>query len=275
MLCALQVKAVGRDAPWRTSPLTQGDLIARLAAKGCLISPLLQCPWAHVRIFRRDWLHIADLGVGADWLGNFLNYIQQFFPGGTKVERYNAIFDELQAFYEANEVANRLECLKPSFVENDLGFKLRGSAGTVRAMIPFAWQLAQELLSVDDVEQNTVRQAAYHINMVYSCLSHSCLEPVPQMKEHSTKFALLYVGLHNLMNPTKPKLWRLKPKLHQWLHLCEEGSIPVKTWTYRDEDFGGSVAKAARRRGGMLRPQCTSAKVLWAFTTQCKAVRIL
>ena len=94
------------------------------------------------------------------------------------------------------------------------------------------------------------------------------------MKEHSTKFALLYVGLHENMNPTNAKLWRLKPKLHQFLHLCSEGGIPSKTWTYRDEEFGGSVARLARRRGGMLRPQATSAKVLWSFATQCKAVRI-
>ena len=41
------------------------------------------------------------------------------------------------------------------------------------------------------------------------------------------------------------KLWVFKPKFH----LFQGGNLGL-LWTYRDEDFGGSIAHTARRRGG-------------------------
>ena len=83
-----------------------------------------------------------------------------------------------------------------------------------------------------------------------------------ELKEHSIKFALQYVGLHDVLNPGDDRLFRIKPKLHFFLHLCSDGGNPAMHWCYRDEDFGGSVAKAARRRGGMRKPSSTSMRVL-------------
>ena len=66
--------------------------------------------------------------------------LELFTPGKAFLseDRYNEIFVELAAFYDEHDVSNRLECLKPSFVENKLGYKLRTNAGRARAMIPFA-----------------------------------------------------------------------------------------------------------------------------------------
>lgn len=215
--------------------------------------------------------------MGADFLGNFFHHVSELFPQSNQAERYRALSGELLAFYDEFEVSDKLDCLTPNMIENKTGYKIRCSAAKCRALVPFAWKLAQEMLSEEDPVQSAIRQCAYHLHMVYSALSSATVSPSEIMREHSTKFALLYVSLHDILNVQgeNPKVWRIKPKLHLFLHVCSEGSIPARTWTYRDEDFGGSVAKAARRRGGLLRPQATSSKVLWCFVVQCPAVRVV
>ena len=144
----------------------------------------------------------------------------------------------------------------------------------VTVFYPF-WQLAQEMLDDRIPVENVIKTAAYHIHMAYSGLSSQTLNANEVLNEHGLKFALMYVALHDHYNVQNDKTWRVKPKLHLFLHLTREGSIPARVWTYRDEDFGGSVAKSARRRGGLLNGKATSHSVLWCFTSQCPAIRVL
>ena len=69
--------------------------------------------------------------------------------------------------------------------------------------------------------------------------------------------------------------WKVKPKLHLFLELCSDGSQPSKTWTYRDEDWGGSVARMARRRGCVLTLPSFSSAILERFKMQQPIVRLL
>ncbi len=43
--------------------------------------------------------------------------------------------------------------------------------------------------------------------------------------------------------------WRVMPKMHLFLELCSEGTEPQKFWCYRDEDFGGPVARQSKMKG--------------------------
>ena len=94
------------------------------------------------------------------------------------------------------------------------------------------------------------------------------------MREHGIKFAIQYVALHDFLNPDDDKAWRIKPKLHLWLHITSDNSVPRLTWTYRDEDFGGSVARMARRRGNLLRCSSTSSETLSRFKISNPCIRI-
>ena len=48
--------------------------------------------------------------------------------------------------------------------------------------------------------------------------------------------------------------WKVKPKLHLFQELLEftavEAGNPRNFWTYKDEDWGGWLAKRGARRGG-------------------------
>jgi len=59
--------------------------------------------------------------------------------------------------------------------------------------------------------------------------------------------------------------WKVKPKMHQFLEMCSDGQKPSMSWTYRDEDYGGSVAKMARRRGGKKTSKTWSQQTLSLF----------
>ena len=49
--------------------------------------------------------------------------------------------------------------------------------------------------------------------------------------------------------------------------MCEMhiGTRPSLYWTYRDEDFGGTLARMARRRGGRSTARSTGESVLSRF----------
>ena len=79
-----QLRDVGTVAAWRSSPRTHADLLATILASGFQISPLLTLvPWIHSRCFRVDWLHCADIGVTADFLGNIMYMVLPKLPGAS------------------------------------------------------------------------------------------------------------------------------------------------------------------------------------------------
>ena len=222
-----------------------------------------------------DWLHCCDLGVTADFIGNFFHEVIELFPGASKKERCASLYQEIFAYYEAEGVQDRFDCLLPTFFEpKDGAYKLRGSAAKIRALVPFCWHLAQEILDIRVPKNAAMRHAAFHLYEVYCALSADHPDPCASMKEHGIKFAIFYVGLHDHLHAADDKAWRMKPKLHLFLHITSDGSLPRLTWTYRDEDFGGSVARMARRRGGLLQCGTTSWTTLARFKQCNQCIRI-
>ena len=92
------------------------------------------------------------------------------------------------------------------------------------------------------------------------------------LTRHSRTCCLLTVALE----AANKKLWRVKPKMHLFQELCEmQSSSPADSWTYRDEDFGGTLAKVSRRRGGLNSPLGTARSVLQRFAAKHAVPAIL
>ena len=270
-----QVRQVDSGASWRSEPLSHADCLLRILRSRRTVNPLLTAPWVTSRIFRMDWLHVADLGVTADFIGNFLHEVLELFPGGNKKDRCANLYVEVQAYYDAEGISDRFDCLLPTFFEpKDKPYKLRGSAANIRALVPFVWQLAQEMLDISVPKHAAMSHAAFHLNEVYSALSADHPDPCATMREHGIKFAIQYVALHDHLNAADDKAWRIKPKMHLFLHITSDNSMPRLTWTYRGEDFGGSVARMSRRRGGLLKCGSTSFSCLSRFRIANPCIRI-
>ena len=140
--------------------------------------------------------------------------------------------------------------------------KLRGKAAQVRALVPFGVQLAEKYLSDANEVEAAAKAGIRHLHQCYQSLSSDSAFGPDVLQSEAIAFAWQYTALSKFHDGV---LWRLKPKLHLCLELAAEHGRPALCWTYRDEDFGGSVSQAARRRGGPLSPKSFSANVLDRF----------
>ena len=140
------------------------------------------------------------------------------------------------------------------------------SAACVRALVPFGKILAEHIVSVRrNVATEAMFAAATHLHYCYEGLSSDTIFSESLMKESGQKFCLQYVALNAALGTKENKLWKVKPKFHFFLHMIEDGGRPAMYWAYRDESFGGSVARLARRRSGPKTPLSMSTRVLDGF----------
>lgn len=270
-----QVRDVGPDASWRTSRIGHYDFIQRQLDNGAELCPLFNVPWFSTSCFRLDWLHIADQGITADFMASLFVMLVGKMPGRSKEERTNALWQRIQQFYSDNQVKDRLNSLVFAMIKQQGKYpKLRASAAQVRALVPFAHQCAQQLLSRERPMEEAAISAMHHLHQCYASLSHDggagANDSNGDLADTSTKCAAQFVALEAVDG----KQFRVKPKLHMFLELCMENGSPAKCWTYRDEDFGGSCAKFARRRCGLLSVKGTSTAMLTKFRMQAPVVRI-
>jgi hypothetical protein len=78
----LKAHAVGMDADWRKDEnrLHHWGLMAYIMSNTAL-NPIWKIPYIQARVFRIDWLHCADMGCSADYVGNMLWLLKDKFPG--------------------------------------------------------------------------------------------------------------------------------------------------------------------------------------------------
>jgi hypothetical protein len=195
-------------------------------------------------------------------------------PGATLQNRYDALYQQILDWYVENDIQDRLDCLKSTFVESRNGMKLRCSAAKCRALVPFVAKLCTELCDSNDPVEDAMCRAAHHLELAYDALSSSCDNAREQMAQNGLGFARQYIALHDNLHEADDRVWRLKPKLHLFLHLCLDGGDPSLHWCYRDESFGGTVARIAHRRGGQMSVTATSSSVLQAFRAGTPRVSI-
>ena len=261
-------RLVDERAPWRQSRLDHWAFLARLREKGVEPSPLFGSPGFKSSCFKPDWLHAVDLGVACDFLGNFLLLLSKKFPGRSHALRVGAMWQDIQGWYQECQVENRLDNLYPSMLQGAVSNppKLRAKAAQARALVPYAAFAADRFLERDKV--GVLAQAlAHELAVCYSCLPTLGFEH-ERLKFHCRRFCILAVAMEAEHNGI---LWRCKPKLHMFQEIAEYHlDSPVTFWTYRDEDFGGSLAKLARPRGGPRNAGVAGAGVLARFRAQHK-----
>lgn len=252
--------------------MTKWELLDRILSNGCSVSPLFSVPGVTNTMFRIDWLHVCDQGVTADFLANLFVLVMDKLPGANKKARCLELWRRVQEFYEEHQVADRLQTLVLSMIQQvRKAPKLRCSAAQRRALVPFGVKIS-ELLADDNAVELSAKQAMKHLNQCYRALSTSSIFDTYVLQENSVKFALLYTALEASADGTRS--WRVKPKLHLFMHLCSDGSKPALYWNYRDEDWGGSVAKMSRRRGGLLSAKAFSENLLQRFRMHQPVLRM-
>ena len=184
------------------------------------------------------------------------------------------MWKKIQHWYDMKHEEDRLGNLTKGMIQQDKKPpKLKAYAAQVRALVPFACSCAHELLDPGDAQDAAAIHCVDALDRCYKALSNNIFA-APILHQESLKCALQYVSLNEAAGPQSLK-WRLKPKLHMWLHLCSDGAQPSLFWTYRDENWGGSISHTARRRGGLLSCKALSQNVLVKACIQQPMLRIV
>jgi len=167
----------------------------RLLQQGKTLSAIWKCPFFTAAQVLIDWLHCADLGISAEFLGSLFVLLLQKFQGNLQT-RLSKLFAEILQFYEANNTPSKLEELTAKMLIKKSGAKpkLRGSAAEVRHLVPFAAEAALKFL-VDDVpEEHAAKHAALQLATCYSTLSPANFD-ASVLEAAGRRFALLYTSL--------------------------------------------------------------------------------
>ena len=244
-------RQVGQEAQWRSEKLTHWDLLRRMLDQGLSLSPLWGAPCFRSECIQADWLHTADKGVAATFLGSYLKYISTKFPGTTIAPRMQGLWEDVQKYYAENDVASKLDNLKWCMLGNPGKTPcLNSKAAEARFLVPYAHQSAQRLLGDSPVEA-TIKSMAYELYSCYECLSRAKYDQ-SILAQSCRRYCVLAVAMEAR---SETLLWGLKPKLHLFQELGENAQTnPSLSWTYRDEDFGGTLSALATRRGGANTP---------------------
>eukprot|EP00434_Breviolum_minutum_P014296 symbB.v1.2.012604.t1/scaffold820.1/size171332/11 len=233
------------------------------------ISNLLAAPTLRVHQFRPDWLHSKDQGVTADFLGNFLLWtLLPKMAGCNQAEKIRSLFVLIEAYYAENLVQQKYNNLTIKMLQKKKSTppKLRGRASEVKGLVPFAKQAAEGFCNSNDPVEDTVKVAAAHLNNLYQIVFAKEQFNAQAMKDESFKFRTLLRALEEYHSGAGGNKWRLKPKLHLMEEICEKQTdCPIDHATYRDEDWGGAMARWAKKRGGYNSVASTSRNALTKF----------
>ena len=229
-------------------------------------TPLFNAPGVRSSIFRLDGLHVADLGVSADWLGGLFTFLAELkFPGRSFAAKLSGLWQRIQQLYRVHPPAARLDQLTDKMLNRGSpSTKLRCYGMEVRCLIPVAKDPAQEYLREADLVEQAIRQGTLELSACNDCLSRSA--PGGELATRSRKFATLLVSLEVHL----PGVFRVKPKLHFFQEMYEQDlpGRPSSDWTYREEEFGGSVARLGMRRGGSNTPGAVGRQTLLKFVAR-------
>ena len=256
------IKKCTSDARWKTNRCGHFDMVHRLLEKGLTLSPLLGCPYFRTTCFLVDWLHCADIGVLCDFLAALFLLLLPKLPGTNQTQQVASLWQCMQQFYKQNITDSKLDQLKYSMLKQPKKFpKLRARAAEARGLVPFGLNMANTFLSDNVEHEKTAKLAMMHLHLCYTMLSPTVFCP-EIMKANSIKFCLLYVALEEY----DPVMFHIMPKLHMFQELTQMSrSCPSLFWTYRDEEFGGTVAQLSKRRGGSNNPKSTAESFLNKF----------
>ena len=210
-LCAVTpdgIRNASSTAPWRLNRLSHWQVMQRLRVQGHTISPVFSIPYFQSHLCLMDWLHVADQGVSAVFLGSLFWYVLRRLPGQTEQDRISHLFGLVNDYYEDNNVTSRLDNLTVKMLGKKGKAKLRAKAAEVRALIGFALILCQNFLDRTNVVDETVLLAASSLQTCYACLSRTDYDQ-HIMARNSRTFCMFLCELEK-----KAPEFGIVPKLH-------------------------------------------------------------
>ena len=251
---------MGADARWRATRFTHRAYIRDLREKGqsvpILLSLVVGLTLGCVMI---DILHAVDLGVAAHVVGNIFwrCVVKRVWGCRTYAENVEKLEEELNSWYkerkEKSQLQGRLTIARIRTSKNWPKLKAKGAAS--RHIAEFALLLARRhLLDASERGRKAFAVAQCLVNFYRiiedegQYLSAGAKASIPKL---GRQLCVLYAQLAREAFEDGERFWKMNPKLHLFLHLCEWlvpelGLNPRQYWTYGDEDVVGQLVEVAR-----------------------------
>ncbi|CAE6969872.1 unnamed protein product [Symbiodinium sp. CCMP2592] len=144
-------KNTGADALWRKHRVSDHEFLRSLREQNVFVCPLLSLPGFEVSCILLDWLHVVDLGCGADAIGNFFWHLiaePGFYPGTSREARLKQLWARLRTWYQRRKPASVLDNLTVEMVRRSKATskpKLKAKGAECRYLVPFCHELATEI----------------------------------------------------------------------------------------------------------------------------------
>eukprot|EP00959_Pyramimonas_sp_CCMP1952_P452710 9467039-Pyramimonas_sp.AAC.1 len=247
------------DAPWRSTLFTRETHRDFLRPRGQAIPTLLN----YVRGLRLENImvdvpHAIDLGVAAHTLGNILflfGAVRKSFGGTNMNAGVEKMSEHMHAWYSTHKVDSRLRGkLTLEVLRQQGGWpKLRGKAAPVRKLAKYALhvvELFQDGSEHDRLVYALIRCLCKFYDIIDANSQFLPEESKNEMSVLGRKFCQIYNALAVQAFNDHIRMWKLSPKMHVLIHLCETQSAtrgnPRFVWTYADEDLVGCMIDVAR-----------------------------
>ena len=284
---------IGPDAAWR--PTTWQDPEAWLAAHGGRLSvaPLLQFPNVSVLNVAADVLHIFDLGVLHQVLGNVmwqLCFVPGYMAGDTPSARLDTVWGRIVEHYRGRGTRNQLGNLTlamfcdPSAPRAEFpAFTTRVKAAETRALVPIVAAVFETVAQAHDETDAAILSLLQHLVGFYNVIegepymmSRAAADAARVHVESAIAFYRQLSAKAFFEDPPVLR-WKEVPKCHYALHVGLQASSgnPRFTWTYTDEDFMGYAKTICEHCTEGTPTHAVVLKMLqkWGFGVALRALR--
>ena len=276
----------GFAAGWRATRFTHESYLAYLAAAGFAM-PVLFAVVLGLRLecVNIDVLHTVEQGFGSHIVGNVIWYIvvlKNALGGNTYAERIRRCNDDIKQWYKRNtSIRSKLNGVltKERVREDGEWPKLKAKAAATRNLAGYALYL---MVTYGQPESDDPFRQEHDVLALGVC---QLLVRFYEILEHNSQFlsqadrdyiptlgnqlCSIYAKLSFLCYNAGIKLWKLTPKMHLFLELCEV-QMPTHGnarfwWTYSDEDLVGALIDVAEG----LHPATMAEILLTKWLTVC------
>ena len=243
----LKYSRFDRLAPWRATRQTHESYLA-LRAIDAVPVLLASVIGFRVELILIDVLHCVDLGVASHIVGNiFWLCIQLHVLGPNIAESLANLNYKMKQWEKDNGIDHKFKGnLTKERIRTSANWpKLKSKAAPMHALATFALILAREHLSED------VILVASLLVEFYTLLKENGMfftdDKKKQMQSVGSRLCRAYAKLACKAVSERKRMWKVTPKLHLFLHLCEwdvDFGNPRFFWCFADEDLVGQMIKS-------------------------------
>ena len=206
-----------------------------------------------------DVLHCVDQGIASHLIGNVLWYLgvdRGVFGGRNQAEKVKNMYADISEWYKRTHcVGSRVQgaITVERLRTNGNWPKLRAKAAATRHLSHYALSIMQ--IHGDGSEHDLkVLALCRLLCRFYGILDSESMFLTSGVRAElpilGQQFGILYASLSAQALRDKRKFFKMSPKLHLFVHLCEwqgiEYSNPRFYWCYADEDLVGLMVEVAK-----------------------------